>query len=169
MNEETLGGSRAGGADGVALTPRPVRLLIVGRIHPGAEHALRAAQAHFPHQAAIEAGIDAVEAYLGSGHYAVTLEIDREDVQHVLTRFFDDERVRRFRASLAPFVEGLPGAEAWFGEGDRFHGESGSPTGEKRAGGVATTGDLPFAASMYRWRTGEPPQTGIPPRPRTAT
>ena len=44
-----------------ALTPRPLRLLLVGRVRPGAEPALREVQARFPLDAAAEAGIDAVE------------------------------------------------------------------------------------------------------------
>ena len=92
----------------VALTPRPIRLLIIGRIKPGAEQKLREAQASFPHDAANEAGIDAIEAFIGSGFYVVQFEISRDDIQHVLSTFFNDDRVRRFRADLEPIVDNLP-------------------------------------------------------------
>jgi hypothetical protein len=71
----TVHGERQGGRSAregqAALTPRPLRLLLIGRVKPGAETALRETQARFPCDAAIEAGIEAIEAYIGSGHYAV--------------------------------------------------------------------------------------------------
>ena len=109
MHEEHLGGRSAREGQPVALTPRPLRLLLIGRVKPGAESALRETQARFPCDAAIEAGIEAVEAYVGSGHYAVELEISANDVQRVLATFFNDRRVREFRTELEPMVEGLPG------------------------------------------------------------
>jgi hypothetical protein len=152
------------------LTPRPLRLLLIGRVKPGAESALRETQARFPCDAAIEAGIEAVEAYVGSGHYAVELEIGGDDVQRVLATFFNDRRVRGFRTELEPMVEGLPGPEYQFGPADRFHADaSGTADVEHSLHTIYNTGDLPFAASMYRWRVGEQPQTGTIPRSRTET
>jgi hypothetical protein len=163
MHEEHLGGQANHERQPVALTPRPLRLLIIGRIKPGAESRLREAQARFPHDAANEAGIDAIEAYIGSGFYAVQFEIGREDIQHVLATFFNDDRVRRFHTDLEPIVDGLPGPDYHFGPADQFH-----PDAEPEAAAtVYNTGDLPFAASMYRWRVGEPPQTGKTPHGRT--
>lgn len=141
-----------------ALTPRPIRLLLMGRVKPGAEQALREVQARFPFDAATDAGIDAVEAFVGSGHYAVELEIGADDVQQVLATFFNDARVRAFRDSLDPVVEGLLGPDYRFGAADRFH-DTGSASGQT----VYNTGNLHFAASMYRWRAGEAPQTGPEP------
>ena len=162
MHEAHLGGEPQHDRQPVALTPRPIRLLIIGHIKHGAEKKLREAQAHFPHDAANEAGIDAVEAYIGSGFYAVQLEIGRDDIQHVLATFFNDDRVRQFRADLEPIVDGLPGPDYRFGPADRFHEDEAASD----AGTVYNTGDLPFAASMYRWRVGEPPQTGKTPQGR---
>ena len=105
MHEEHHGGRAAREGQAAALTPRPLRLLLIGRVKPGSEAALRETQARFPCDAAIEAGIEAVEAYVGSGHYAVELEIGADDVQHVLATFFNDRRVREFRTELAPMVE----------------------------------------------------------------
>ena len=105
-------------------------------------------QARFPLDAAAEAGIDAVEAFIGSGHYAVQLEIGRNDVQRVLATFLNDSRVRAFRDELEPVTEGLPGPDYRFG------------TAEDEASGqtIYNTGDLHFAASMYRWRRGQAPR-----------
>jgi hypothetical protein len=141
-----------------ALTPRPLRLLLVGRVRPGAEPALREVQAQFPLDAAAEAGIDAVEAFIGSGQYAVQLEIGRSDVQRVLATFLNDSRVRAFRDKLEPVTEGLPGPDYRFG------------TAEDEASGqtIYNTGDLHFSASMYRWRIGQVPQAGDEPRGRTS-
>jgi hypothetical protein len=150
-----------------ALTPRPLRLLLIGRVKPGAESALREAQARFPCDAAIEAGIEAIEAYVGSGHYAVELEISADDVQRVLATFFNDQRVREFRAELQPMVEGLPEPGYQFGPADRFHADTAGAAQPPQT--IYNTGDLPFAASMYRWRVGEQPQTGRIPHSRTET
>ena len=168
MHEEHLGGRSARESQAAALTPRPLRLLLIGRVKPGAESALRETQARFPCDAAIEAGIEAIEAYVGSGHYAVQLEIGADDVQRVLATFFNDHRVREFRTELAPMVEGLPGPEYRFGAADRFHADtSGAADIEQPPQTIYNTGDLPFAASMYRWRVGEPPQTGRIPHSST--
>lgn len=70
---------------------------------------------HLPREAATEAGIDAVEAFIGSGTYAVQLEIGRDDVQQVLATFLNDPRVRAFRDQLEPVTEGLPGPDYHFG------------------------------------------------------
>jgi hypothetical protein len=166
VHEEQLGGQGQRERPDVALTPRPLRLLIIGNVKPGAETALRETQARFPHDAANEAGIDAVEAFIGSRHYAVEFEISRADVQHVLATFFNDARVREFRASLESIVERLPGADYQFGVDDRFH-ESAADAAEGTPRTHYSTGNLPFAASMYRWRVGEPPQTGTKPHGRT--
>ena len=168
MHEEHPSGRSAREGQAAALTPRPLRLLLIGRVKPGAESALRETQARFPCDAAIEAGIEAVEAFVGSGPYAVELEIGAADVQHVLATFFNDRRVREFRTELEPMVEGLPGPEYQFGPADRFHADaSGAVDGEQPPQTIYNTGDLPFAASMYRWRVGEPPQTGTIPHSRT--
>lgn len=141
-----------------ALTPRPLRLLLVGRVKPGEEPALRRVQADFPRDAAAEAGIDAVEAFIGSGTYAVQLEIGRNDVQQVLATFLNDPRVRAFRDQLEPVTEGLPGPDYHFG------GASGDASSET----VYNTGDLHFAASMYRWRSGQEPEAGTEPQSRSS-
>jgi hypothetical protein len=141
-----------------ALTPRPLRLLLIGRVKRGAEPALREVHAQFPYAAAAEAGIDAVEAFLGSGHYAVQLEIGRNDVQPVLAAFFNDPRVRAFRDQLAPVTEGLPGPDYRFGAAD--------PDAAGQT--IYNTGDLHFAASMARWRKGEAPQAGVEPQGRAS-
>ena len=147
-----------------ALTPRPLRLLLIGRVKPGAERALREVQAEFPLDAAAEAGIDAVEAFVGSGQYAVLIEIGGDDVQQVLSAFLNDPRVRAFRDRLEPVTEGLPGADYRFGAADRAHG----PDAEASSGSqVFHSGDLHFAASMYRWRTGEQVQAGEEPKGRS--
>lgn len=140
-----------------ALTPRPVRLLLIGRVKMGAEPALRQVQAEFPLDAATEAGIDAVEAFIGSGQYAVQLEIGRGDVQQVLAAFLNDPRVRAFRDKLEPVTEGLPGANYQFG------GAAGEPSSQT----IYNTGDLHFAASMYRWRAGHAPEAGTEPQGRS--
>jgi hypothetical protein len=105
-----------------------------------------------------EAGIDAVEAFLGSGHYAVQLEIGRNDVQPVLAAFFNDPRVRAFRDQLAPVTEGLPGPDYRFGAAD--------PDAAGQT--IYNTGDLHFAAGMARWRRGEAPQAGVEPQGRAS-
>jgi hypothetical protein len=64
-------------------------------------------------------------------------------------------------------VEGLPGPEYQFGPADRFHAEASDAGSAQLQPTVYNTGDLPFAASMYRWRVGEPPQTGTMPHSRT--
>jgi hypothetical protein len=169
VNEEHLGGRAAREGQAAALTPRPLRLLLIGRVKPGAESALRETQARFPCDAAIEAGIEAIEAYVGSGHYAVEFEIGADDVQRVLATFFNDQRVRDFRTELEPMVEGLPEPEYRFGPADRFHDDAPGAGREQTQQAVYNTGDLPFAASMYRWRIGEQPQTGRIPHSRTET
>ena len=141
-----------------ALTPRPVRLLLVGRVKPGAEPALRRLQAAFPRDAAEEAGIDAVEAFIGSGTYAVQLEISRHDVQQVLAAFLNDPRVRAFRDQIEPVTEGLPGPDYQFG----------GAAGDASSLTVYNTGDLHFSASMYRWRVGHAPEAGTEPHGRSS-
>jgi hypothetical protein len=152
-----------------ALTPRPVRLLLIGRVKPGKEGALREIQAGFPFAAAADARIAAVEAFIGSGYYAVGFEIGAEDIQRVLADFFNDTRTREFRTRLEPVVEGLPGPDFQFGVGDRFHEDATLATAAEASPVVYNTGDLPFAANMYRWRVGEEPQTGLEPHGRLGT
>jgi hypothetical protein len=149
-----------------ALTPLPVRLLLIGHVKPGAETSLREIQMAFPFAAAAEAGISAVEAYIGSGYYAVELEIEGDDTQANLAAFFSDPRVREFRDRLESVVENLPGPEFQFGVGDHFHQEADNTSEPERSQKVLHTGDLPFAASMYRWRVDEAPQTGAEPHGR---
>jgi hypothetical protein len=158
MEHTSSTSSQSSRAD-AALTPRPLRLLLVGRVKPGAEPALRRIQATFPRDAAEEAGIDAVEAFIGSGTYAVQLEISRNDVQQVLAAFLNDPRVRAFRDQLEPVTEGLPGPDYQFG------GAAGDPSGQT----VYNTGDLHFSASMYRWRSGHIPEAGAEPQGRVVT
>ena len=141
-----------------ALTPRPIRLMLFGRVRPGKEREVREAQARFPEHAAAEAGIAAVEAYIGSGHYAVAFEVDTHDIQHALAMCLNDPRIREFLVSLEPAVEGLPGAGWRFGASDDFH--EGEESGKGR---VLTTANLPLAANMYRWRAGSVPQKGEEP------
>ena len=148
--EHTSSPSASTSLTDATLTTRPVRLLLVGRVKPGAEPALRRVQAGFPREAATEAGIDAVEAFIGSGTYAVQLEISRGDVQQVLATFLNDPRVRAFRDQLEPVTEGLPGADYHFG----------GAADETSGATVYNTGDLHFAASMYRWRAGRDADTG---------
>jgi hypothetical protein len=147
----------------VALTPRPVRLLLVGQVNPGDEGRVREAQAHFPTDAAAGAGIGAIEAFIGSGYYALELEIDSDDVQDILAAYFNDPRVRAFHASLEPMVSGLPRPDVPYGPTDRFHDGEPAASSPRTA---QSSADLPLAAGMYRWRVGEPPTTGERPHGR---
>src|SRR3954464_14901558 len=83
-----------------ALTPRPIRLLLVGKVWPGRERAVREAQSRFPIEAATECGIDAVEAYIGSGYYALVFESSSNDMQQTLASLLDNERVKGFFAEI---------------------------------------------------------------------
>jgi hypothetical protein len=138
-----------------ALTPRPRRLLLVGRVELGQEQAVRDAQGRFPFDAAAEAGISAVEAFLGSGYYAIWLEIDSDDVQAVLAAYVNHPAVRAFHAALRPIVDGLPDPDLAFGASDPFHGDPHAPgTAPTDPPSSFGTADLPLAASMYRWSMG---------------
>ena len=86
------------------------------------------------------------------------LEIGRNDVQRVLATFFNDPRVRAFRDKLEPVTEGLPGPNYRFGTTE--HESSGQT--------IYNTGDLHFAAGMYRWRVGQEPQAGDEPQGRAS-
>lgn len=165
MSVQREGTDRSSQRPSAALTPRPLRLLLVGRVKPGAERALREIQTEFPVDAATDAGIDAVEAFVGSGQYAVQLEIGRDDVQQVLADFLNDPRVREFRDRLEPVTEGLPGSGYQFGAADHAHGPAAEPPSGAQ---VYHTGDLHFAASMYRWRAGEQVQAGEEPKGRSS-
>jgi hypothetical protein len=98
-----------------------------------------------------------VEAFIGSGTYAVQFEISRPDVQQVLAAFLNDPRVRAFRDQIEPVTEGLPGPDYEFGGAA---GDSSSLT-------VYNTGDMHFSASMYRWRAGHASEAGSQPHGRT--
>lgn len=148
-----------------ARTPKPRRLLLVASVKAGNEVQVRYWQARFPVEAAAAAGIDAVEAFVGSGYYAIAFEIGDRDAQRILASYFNDSRVREFHEHLSRFVEGLPKLEGQFGPGDAYHGNA--PEGATSGGDASAhygSGDLGFAAGMYRWRAGEEPQTGDAPR-----
>jgi hypothetical protein len=147
----------------VALTPRPIRLMLFGNVAPGQEGAVREAQARFPVDAAAAAGIAAVEAYIGSGQYAIAFEIDVEDTQEALSTCLNDRRIREFIASLHPAVAGLPGPGWSFGASDTFHEDAPDAGAPVAPGPVYTSADLPLAANMYRWRAGAAPETGNEP------
>jgi hypothetical protein len=154
----------SGGRPEAALTPRPIRLLLVGRVRPGKERVVREAQARFPTAAAAEAGIDAIEAFIGSGFYAVAFEFHGDEIQESLAACLNDARMRAFLSSLDSAVEGLPGENWIFGPSDTFHGtapvESDASQGSVQR---SNTGDWPLAASMYRWSAGHAPRTGKKP------
>jgi hypothetical protein len=133
-------------------TTRPRRLLLMGRMQPGQEMAVLEAQLRFPYEAAAGAGINAVEGFVGSGNYALLLEIDGDDAQKALAAFLNDPRVREFHASLRPYVSGLPLPGQQYVGSDLAH--------ERAAAGEArgtpsdpfySSADLPLAASIYRW------------------
>jgi hypothetical protein len=147
-----------------ALTPRPVRLLLVGKVRPGREGAVREEQTRFPIDAAAENGVDAIEAFIGSGFYALVIESSSKDMQQTLTSCLSDERIKAFFAALAPHVEGLPGPEWSLVPGDRFHlyGAPGSSTSDGSESALGTAA-LPLAANMYRWRIGQQPEIGDEP------
>lgn len=128
-------------------TTRPRRLLMVGRIQPGREGEVLDAHAGLPIEAAAAAGIDAVEAFLGSGHYALMLEIDGDDAQEALAAYLNDARVKDFHRTLQPIVTGFPSPDARYGPSDAFHAGG---SADLRSG-VYSSADLPLAASMFRW------------------
>ncbi len=146
-----------------ARTPRPRRLLMVARVEAGHEVQVRYWQARFPHEAAQASGIDAVEAFVGSGYYALSLETRDEDVQHALSAFFNDPVVRAFFGHLGDFVDGLPDPKLRFGAADDFHGDRDRAGGDSDDCEHYTTSDLPLAAGMYRWRAGSEPSAGDEP------
>ena len=150
-----------------ALTPRPRRLLLIGRVVPGQETAVREAQARFPAEAAATAGVAAIEAFVGSGYYAVSLEIDADDVQETLAVYFNHPAVQAFHAGLQPVVEGLPGPGWSYGASDALHDDGAGGADDPSSGSVLGSADLPLAASMYRWCAGEPPRMGEEPRGRS--
>lgn len=130
---------------------RPRRLLLTGSVETGQEDALIEAHTRLPADAAAAAGIEAVEAFIGSGRYALLLEIDVDDAQQALEAFLNDPRTRTFLASLSPLVSGFPGPDARYAPSDAFHDEADATPD---AGGSYSSADLPLAASMYRWRQG---------------
>lgn len=128
---------------------RPRRLLLIGNVQTGQEDAVIEAHQRLPAEASGEAGIASVEAFVGSGHYALLLEIDTDDAQDALETFLNDPRMQTFLAALNPLVSGFPSPGARYATSDAFHDES----GEAHAAGAAySSADLPLAASMYRWR-----------------
>jgi hypothetical protein len=146
-----------------ALTPRPTRLLLIGRVRAGQEPAVREAQADFPFQAAAEAGIEAVEAFIGSGYYALAFESSTEDMQQTLSTCLNDARMKAFFSTLEPAVEGLPDSTWLLTPGDDFHAVKVAEPSAGEATSVLGTASLPLAANMYRWRMGEKPQLGEEP------
>ena len=133
MHEDHAGGRSAREGQTAALTPRPLRLLLIGRVKPGAESALREAQGRFPCDAAIEAGIEAVEAYVGSGHYAVELEISADDVQRVLASFSMTTGCASFAPSCNRWWKVCPSRGHQFGPADRFHADASGAAGRATA------------------------------------
>jgi hypothetical protein len=144
--------TRQGASFDAAFTTRPRRLLMVGRIQPGREVEILDLQQRLPFEAAANAGIDAVEAFVGSGHYAVLLEIDADDAQSALAAFMNDPRVQEFHATLQPLVSGFPSPDWQYAASDRFHPEEAIDGATLAATGPAySSADLPLAASVVRW------------------
>ncbi len=136
---------------------------MMARVEPGHEVQVRYWQARFPHEAAQAAGIDAVEAFVGSGYYALSLEMRDEDVQRALSAFFNHPIVRAFFGHLGEFVEGLPDPEQRFGAADDVPGDADRTRIGADDGAPYATADLPLASGMYRWRAGSGPSTGNEP------
>jgi hypothetical protein len=130
---------------------RPRRLLLIGSVETGEEDAVIEAHTRLPADAAAEAGIESVEAFVGSGPYARLLEIDTDDAQEAMGAFLNDARTRAFLASLSPLVSGFPDPDARYAPSDAFHDEPGAASA---AGAAYSSADLPLAASMFRWRQG---------------
>lgn len=132
-------------------TTRPRRLLMIGRVRPGQETAVLEAQLHYPVEAAARAAIERVEGFVGSGHYALLLEIDGDNAQQALTTYLNDPEVRAFHASLRPMVEGLPGPDAAYVPGP-FHAFTSTASVARSPDGPAySSGHMSLAASMFRW------------------
>lgn len=136
-----------------AFTTRPRRLLMIGRIQPGREQQLLDAHGRLPSEIAAKAGIDVIEAFVGSGHYALLLEIEGENAQEALATYFNDPQVREFHDALRPLVSGLPGPDWRYVATDLLAqpADAGSPLGAV-AGQAYSSAALPLAASIYRWR-----------------
>lgn len=136
-----------------AFTTRPRRLLIIGRVQPGHEQELLDAHGSLPSDIAIDAGIGAIEAFVGSGHYGLLLEIDGENAQDAMAAYLNDPRVREFRALIQPLVTGLPGPEWEYVPSDPFHQATNAPGARSDGDGPAySSADLPLAASIFHWR-----------------
>ena len=142
--------SRQGQAE-PEFTTRPRRLLMIGRMDPGHEQEILEAQLHFPIEVAAEAGIETIEAFVGSGHYALLLEIDGDDTQAAFARYLNDPRIRQFHASLLPLVEGLPGPDWRYVTPGPFRQRDDSGVAD---GPAYSSANLPLAASVYRWGRG---------------
>jgi len=87
-------GGRGPGRTPSGANAAPARLLLVTRVNAGDEVQVRYWQARFPDDAAAEARSDAVEAFIGSGSYAIAFEIGAADAQGMLARFLNDPRAR---------------------------------------------------------------------------
>lgn len=149
MGTTTQDRERRGQAPDAAYTTRPRRLLLIGRVIPGQEVALLDAHKRLSVEAAERAGIDAVEAFVGSGHYALLLEIEDENAQDVLAAYFNDPAARAFRAELQQMVSGFPGPDWEYVPADDFHAAA-----ERLAaaeGPAYSSADLPVAASVFHW------------------
>lgn len=136
-------------------TTRPRRLLMVGRIRPGQESAVLEAQLHYPVEAAARAAIERVEGFVGSGHYALLLEIDGDDAQQALTTYLNDPEIRAFHAALQPMVEGFPGPDAAYGPAPLRMPAGTEALEQSSAGPVYSSGQMSLAASMFRWKQRE--------------
>lgn len=136
-----------------AFTTRPRRLLMIGRVQPGREQQLLDAHGRLPSEAAASAGIDAIEAFVGSGHYALLLEIEGDRPQDALAAYLNDPGVREFRAAVQPLVSGLPGPDwDYVASEHRLDAVVGNQSGSVADGPAYSSADLPLAASIYHWR-----------------
>jgi hypothetical protein len=132
-------------------TTRPRRLLMIGHMRPGQETAVLEAQLHYPVEAAARASIERVEGFVGSGHYALLLEIAGDDAQQALTTYLNDPEVRAFHASLRPMVEGLPGPDAAYVPGP-FHAQAPTESVERSSESPTySSAYMSLAASVFRW------------------
>jgi hypothetical protein len=126
------------------------RIAYIAHVKPGKETECREVQAHMPVGALKRLGINSLEAFIGSGYYVTLFECEEQDFQGLFQRYFSDRGIRGFLDKLRPFVEGFPGPEESFAPGDMQH-RSDQPPAERVTGAVVTSGQLPFAASAYRW------------------
>ncbi|MFN8593789.1 MAG: hypothetical protein U0031_20200 [Thermomicrobiales bacterium] len=90
--------------------------------------------------------------------------MDAEDVQEVLGSYFNHPAIREFHAQLESVTNGFPPGDRQFGVADEFHEEA--ETVQETGTSPVTTGDLPIAASMFRWHMGDRPDLGDVPQKR---